>query len=136
MEVSCGGLPDTTWAHPNRLSQNGFGHMLGHVKDLAEDKEKSGQGRFYRTHKAQAYHADDCDIVGLLCLQQAMQGGESQVVSTHNVFNVLKRERADVLDLLCRPCWFNDRKGDRSSGEKEYMRVPCYYFHADKLTSK
>lgn len=120
----------------NRLSQNGMGHMLGHIKDLSEGKEENGQGRLYRTHKAQSYHADDCDIVGLLCLHKALEGGESQVVSTHHVYNILTREREDVLELLCKAHWFYDRKGDTSFGEKEWMRTPCYYFYKGKLTSK
>jgi hypothetical protein len=119
-----------------RLSQNRQGHMLGHIKDLAEGKEVNGEGRIYRTQKAQTYHTDESDIVGLLCLQQAIEGGESQVVSTHHIYNVLRRERPDVLEQLCRAHWFYDRKGETSVGEKEWMRTPGYYYYEDKLSMK
>jgi hypothetical protein len=119
-----------------RLSQNRQGHMLGHIKDLAEGKEVNGEGRIYRTQKAQTYHTDESDIVGLLCLHKAMEGGESQVVSSHQIYNVLRRERPDVLRQLCLPHWFYDRKGETSEGENEWMRTPGYYFYKDKLSMK
>ncbi|KAL2880562.1 hypothetical protein SGCOL_003933 [Colletotrichum sp. CLE4] len=119
-----------------RLSQNRQGHMLGHIKDLAEGKEVNGEGRIYRTQKSQTYHTDESDIVGLLCLHQAMEGGESQVVSSHNIYNTLRRERPDMLRQLCLPQWFYDRKGETSEGEKEWMRTPGYYFYKGKLSMK
>ncbi|KAI1617445.1 taurine catabolism dioxygenase TauD [Exophiala viscosa] len=119
-----------------RLSQNRMSHMLGHVKDLGEGKEVNGEGRLYRTHNAQPYHTDDADIVGLLCLHKAMSGGESQVVSTHNIYNVLRDERPDVLEQLCTPHWFYDRKGEISDGDEAVMRVPGYYYYKDRLSMK
>lgn len=119
-----------------RISQNRQGHMLGHVMDLAEGKETNGEGRIYRTHKAQTFHSDESDIVGLLCLRKALTGGEPQVVSTHNIYNTLRDERPDVLELLCRPVWFYDRKGEKSDGEKDWMRVPGYYHYKNRLSMK
>ncbi|KAF4830874.1 Taurine hydroxylase-like protein SAT17 [Colletotrichum tropicale] len=118
------------------LSQNRQGHMLGHIKDLAEGKEINGEGRIYRTQKAQTYHSDESDIVGLLCLHQAMEGGQSQVVSTHHIYNILRKERPDVLRQLCLPHWFYDRKGETSEGENEWMRTPGYYYYKGKLSMK
>ncbi|KAF4871860.1 Taurine hydroxylase-like protein SAT17 [Colletotrichum siamense] len=119
-----------------RLSQNRQGHMLGHIKDLAEGKEINGEGRIYRTQKAQTFHSDESDIVGLLCLHQAMEGGQSQVVSTHHIYNILREERPDVLRQLCLPHWFYDRKGETSEGENEWMRTPGYYYYKGKLSMK
>ncbi|EPE05885.1 taurine catabolism dioxygenase [Ophiostoma piceae UAMH 11346] len=127
-----------------RLSQNGQGHMLGHIKDLAEGKEVNGEGRIYRTHKAQPFHTDESDIVGLLCVQQAIgggengegSGGESQVVSAHNIFNTLRREHPEVLRQLCTAHWFYDRKGEESAGELPWMRTPGFYYHAGRLSMK
>ncbi|KAK2751863.1 taurine catabolism dioxygenase TauD [Colletotrichum kahawae] len=85
---------------------------------------------------AQTYHSDESDIVGLLCLHQAMEGGHSQVVSTHHIYNILRKERPDVLRQLCLPHWFYDRKGETSKGEKEWMRTPGYYYYKGKLSMK
>lgn len=50
------------------VSQNGKGHILGHVKNLGlnvEDPETRG----YQTNARLKYHTDYSDVVGLLCLQ-------------------------------------------------------------------
>lgn len=105
-------------------------------QDLDEGKEINGEGRLYRTHQAQPYHTDDADIVGLLCLHPALKGGESQVVSAHNVYNTLRTERPDVLKQLCLPHWFYDRKGEVSDGEEPVMRTPGFYHWRDRLSMK
>jgi hypothetical protein len=119
-----------------RLSQNRHGHVLGHIKDLSEGKEVDGGGRIYRTHHAQTYHSDDSDIVGLLCLEKAMSGGESQVVSTQHLFNMLQQRRPDILEQLCIPHWYYDRKGEKSDEQEEWMRTPGYYYYDGRLSMK
>ena len=61
------------------VSQNGRGHVLGHVKDVGADPNHIDKVRIYRTTARQFFHADDCDIVGLLCIARALEGGESDV---------------------------------------------------------
>jgi hypothetical protein len=109
------------------LSQNGRGHVLGHVKDVGDDPTQTHSVRIYRTRARQFFHADDGDIVGLLCVHRAQEGGESDIVSVHNVWNVLQREHPDVAELLTRPVWYFDRKGEVSRGEEEWIRQPVVY---------
>lgn len=61
------------------VSQNGRGHILGHVKDLDEDSTQTHKVRIYRTNARQYFHADSSDVVGLLCIAKAEFGGESDV---------------------------------------------------------
>lgn len=75
----------------------------------------------------QAFHADECDIVGLLCLARAQSGGESDVASIHHVWNILQAERPDVAELLTQPVWYFDRKGETSAGEEPYIRGAVFY---------
>ena len=75
----------------------------------------------------QFFHADDSDLVGLLCVARALEGGESDIVSSHHVFNILQKERPDVLRLLTQPIWYFDRKGETSQGEEPYIRAPIFY---------
>jgi hypothetical protein len=63
------------------VSQNSRGHVLGHVKDLGEDATAIDKVRIYRTNARQFFHADDADLVGLLCVAKALEGGESDLVS-------------------------------------------------------
>ncbi|KAF2758241.1 Clavaminate synthase-like protein [Pseudovirgaria hyperparasitica] len=112
------------------VSQNGRGHVLGHVKDLGEDASQIDKVRIYRTNARQFFHADDSDIVGLLCVAKALEGGESDIVSSHHVYNTLRTERPDVLKTLTEPIWYFDRKGETSTGEEEYIRTSVFYLEA------
>ena len=109
------------------VSQNGKGHVLGHVKDLGEDAKQIDKVRIYRTNARQFFHADDCDIVGLLCVARAFEGGESDICSSHELYNVLRRERPDVLETLIKPAWYFDRKGEVSQGQEPYIRTSVFY---------
>ncbi|KAL4895136.1 hypothetical protein BDV59DRAFT_160278 [Aspergillus ambiguus] len=109
------------------VSQNSRGHVLGHVKDLGEDSTQIDSVRIYRTNARQFFHADDSDIVGLLCITRAMEGGESDIVSSHHVYNTLAQERPDVLKTLTEPIWYFDRKGECSAGQEEYIRTSVVY---------
>ncbi|KAK0751892.1 hypothetical protein B0T18DRAFT_436107 [Schizothecium vesticola] len=109
------------------VSQNGRGHVLGHVKDVGDDPTQIHTVRIYRTTARQFFHADDSDIVGLLCVHRAAEGGESDVVSVHAVWNALQREYPDVAELLTQPVWYFDRKGEVSAGEEEWVRQPVVY---------
>lgn len=128
------------------VSQNSRGHVLGHVKDLGEDSTQIDKVRIYRTNarcvnqpthpptinpanplSSQFFHADDSDIVGLLCIAKALEGGESDIVSSHHVFNTLAAERPDVLKTLIDPIWYFDRKGETSKGQDEYIRTSVVY---------
>ncbi len=50
------------------------GHLLGHVYDMGLDRTNPNH-RVYATSAAQPFHTDSVDIVGLLCLREAMEGG-------------------------------------------------------------
>lgn len=76
---------------------------------------------------SQFFHVDDCDIVGLLCIARALEGGESDLVSSHHVYNVLVKERPDVLKTLTEPNWYFDRKGETSKGQEEYIKTTVFY---------
>jgi hypothetical protein len=113
------------------ISQNGRGHVLGHVKDVGDDPEQIASVRIYRTAARQFFHADDGDIVGLLCVHRAQEGGESDIVSVHRVWNVLQEEYPEVAEVLTRPVWYFDRKGEVGEGQEEWVRQPIVYLEKE-----
>ncbi|ORY27885.1 hypothetical protein BCR39DRAFT_536597 [Naematelia encephala] len=117
------------------LSQNRKGHVLGHVKDLGNDPTQIDKVRIYSTAARQFFHTDSADIVGLLCLQRAKEGGESDVVSAHHVWNTLQAERPDIAELLATPNWYFDRKGETSDGQQGWIKKAVFYWHDGKLVS-
>ena len=96
------------------VSQNKFGHVLGHVYDLGNDP-LSPSTRLYTTSAAQPFHTDSADIVGLLCIRNASAGGDSQWVSSVRCYEEIKRERADLAEVLLQPL-FVSRKGEIPPG--------------------
>ncbi|TAJ81981.1 TauD/TfdA family dioxygenase [Reyranella sp.] len=114
-------------------SQNGKGHVLGHVQDLGLDV-KDPNVRIYQTHERQTYHTDSCDIVGLLCLKTAKSGGLSALVSSTTIFNEMRRQRPDLLQLLFQPL-ATDRRGEVPAGQKPYFEIPVFNWHQDYLTA-
>lgn len=106
------------------VSQNGRGHILGRVKDLGEDSRAIEKVRVYRTNARQFFHAD---VVGLLCVARAAEGGESDIASSHLAWNILQSERPDVAELLTQPVWYFDLKGEISVGEEPWIRTAVFF---------
>jgi len=109
------------------VSQNKLGHVLGHVKDVGDDPTQIDKIRIYRTNARQFFHADDSDIVGLLCIARALEGGESDLASGHHVFNYLQEHHPEELKTLIDPIWYFDRKGETSKGQQEWIRTQVFY---------
>ncbi|MCI3934578.1 TauD/TfdA family dioxygenase [Streptomyces sp. AN091965] len=57
------------------------------------------------------FHCDTCDLLVLLCLQPAADGGgTTKLASARHVYDIIERERPDVLALLQQE-WRFDRSG-------------------------
>ncbi len=115
------------------VSQNGQGHLLGHVLDVGR-AEDDPNARIYQTNARQFYHADSCDIVGLLCLAKARSGGASTIVSSETVYNEMRARAPDLIDELFQPFQI-DRRGEVPRGAKPWYRVPIFNWHAGRLTT-
>ncbi|TKA75542.1 hypothetical protein B0A55_03530 [Friedmanniomyces simplex] len=111
------------------VAQNGPGHVLGHVKDTGADATQIDKVRIYRTAARQFFHADDSDIVGLLCIARSLEGGESDIASSHHVFNVLQREQPDVIETLAQPILPVIYKETGTDG-RVYTKWDPYYVHS------
>ncbi|MBM3647536.1 MAG: TauD/TfdA family dioxygenase [Alphaproteobacteria bacterium] len=114
-------------------SQNGKGHVLGHVQDLGLDVHDPNV-RIYQTNERQTYHTDSCDIVGLLCLKTAKSGGLSALVSSTTIFNEMRRRRPDLLKVLFQPI-ATDRRGEVPEGRKPFFEIPVFNWHKGFLTA-
>jgi hypothetical protein len=114
-------------------SQNAQGHVLGHVKDLGQSSADPNV-RIYQTSERQGYHTDSCDVVGLLCLQPAKQGGLSSLVSSVSLYNEMRRRRPDLIPYLFEPIE-TDRRGEVPEGQKPYFRIPVFCWHEGLLSA-
>ena len=114
------------------VSQNGKGHILGHVKDLGRNINDP-TARIYQTTHKQTFHTDSVDIVGLLCLRTAKAGGLSRIVSSMRLNNEMYRRRPDLAAVLFGPFCF-DRRGEVPAGKKGWYETPIFHWHADRLS--
>ena len=107
------------------VGQDAKASLLGHVRD--ERISRTGPHiRLYQTHERQDFHTDGADIVGLLCLQRALSGGESRLASTHAVYNHILDTRPDLLEVLYQPfAW--DRNDEQPPGDEPFFMLPAIH---------
>ena len=114
-------------------SQNAQRHLLGHVRDLGVSSSDPSV-RVYQTSERQTFHTDSADVVGLLCLKNAMSGGDSLLVSSSAIFNAMRQECPELLSLLMQPI-ATDRRGEVPAGEAPYFLIPVFSYFEEFLTA-
>ena len=116
------------WLLGNALGQpvpnNAYGDMIGHVVDLGSDLEQAST-RGYDTNAKLSYHCDQCDIVGLMCLQKSKSGGLSKLVSSMALYEIIRERRPDFLEVLCQPFYYS-RLGEGVTGQLPWYISPVF----------
>lgn len=115
------------------VSQNAAGHVLGHVRDLGLRSDDPAV-RIYQTAERQTFHTDSCDIVGLVCLQEAPVGGDSALVSSCTLWNEMRRRRPDLAQLLLEPM-ATDRRGEAEPGQPPFFTIPVFNWYAGGMSA-
>ncbi|MBL0419854.1 TauD/TfdA family dioxygenase [Ramlibacter sp. AW1] len=78
--------------------QSRGGDRLGRVEQDDQDPVQRG----YRSSSELRMHTDSYELIGLMCIRQAARGGQSALVSSLAIHNVLLRERPELLAPLYR----------------------------------
>ncbi|KZR60054.1 TauD/TfdA family dioxygenase [Pseudobacillus badius] len=110
------------------VTQNVKGDLLGHVKNIGENKTKSV--RVYETNEHLPYHTDLSDVVGLFSLRKAKSGGLSSLASAMTLYNEVLEKYPEYLGILYRP-YLMDHLGD---GRPDF--TPIFSYHDGKLSSR
>ena len=113
-------------------SQNAAGHLLGHVRDTGASA-KNPLVRIYQTSARQTFHTDRSDAVGLLCIKEAKEGGDSLLASSVTAFNEVMVKSPHLARELMLPVAY-DRRGEIPPGQKPYMIIPVVNWYKGKLT--
>jgi len=113
------------------ISQNSQGDLLGRVTDMEAGKYSGGgyyeEGvRGHRTNAFLAPHSDSSDVVGLLCVRPAKEGGESWIASSIAVYNRIRETRPDLLRPLLDGFRYDLVGKGRTADEVTANRVPVY----------
>ncbi len=116
------------------VTQSSRGDMLGDVRDFGV-KTYSKKGRGYMSNQHLQFHADSCDVVCLMVLRAAKQGGVSRYASTIAVHDEVARTRPDLLEVLYQPFYLS-WKGQEQPGEAPYYLQPMFSKEDGKLASR
>jgi hypothetical protein len=92
-------------------SQSADGDYLGHVTNVA----KASRG--YTTDRELSLHTDSAEIVGLLCVRDAKEGGMSIYTSSLKVHEIIAREHPEYLAVLTRG-FRCDRRGEEAPDDE------------------
>ena len=121
------------------VAQKWTGRMVYDVRDTGRTP---GNGvRPDITNVEQNFHTDNSynlcppDYVVLLCLQGAMEGGISGVVSLVAAHNEMRRRHPDLLPRLYRPYWF-DRQREHAPDDVQVIHHPLFTLEDDRLTAR
>jgi hypothetical protein len=81
------------------------------------------------------YHSDGSDLVGLLCLRDAAEGGESKVCNVVAIHNDLVRSEPELAAELYEPQPY-DFRGEQRPGGKPYYLNPIFTDWNDRLFAR
>jgi hypothetical protein len=108
-------------------SQNKRGHVLGHVTNLGESRSNPSQRGPYSKEEI-PFHVDCADIVGLLCQETSISGGESSMSSSIAVHNEMLRRRPDLVEVLTEPL-YRDRRDEVPPGMAPWYKLAVFHYH-------
>ncbi len=106
-------------------AQNRHGHVLGDVTDQAKRLDDPTARGNELGGVPLPFHCDGADLVGLLCLENGIDGGLSLVANAVTIHNRLVRERPDLAAALYEPFPY-DARGEQADGASAFYRVPVF----------
>ena len=108
------------------ISQSASGETVFSVRNAgfaADDPRARGPN----TKQKLSFHSDRCDVIAFLCLKQAMQGGENQVVSSMTLYNQICAQRPDLMQVLMEPFLYKRHTVD-TANSLAYTEQPIFSF--------
>lgn len=112
--------------------QNGRGHLLGHVCDLGKSADDPST-RLYQTNQRQGFHTDSADLVALLCLRNAPEGGDSTLISAATAYNAVLARDPALAAALFRPVP-TDHRNEEPPGAQPWFEIPVLSWHDGALS--
>jgi hypothetical protein len=109
------------------VSQSSMGDRIGHVVDVGGKDQRE---RAYRNSRELTLHTDRCDVIGMLCLQKAWQGGLSGYTSAHSIYNTMLDTDPDLIEPLFAGYHYH-RFGEQAEGEPSYTPDPVPIFSTE-----
>ncbi len=113
-------------------AQNKHGHVLGDVTDQGKTIDDPTVRGNELGGIALDYHTDGSDLVGLLCLRTAREGGLSCVANAVAIHNHMVRECPELAAALYEEMPY-DTRGEQADGARAFYTVPGFTSHGGRL---
>lgn len=110
------------------VTQNPQGDLLGNVENVGDLTQKST--RVYQTNAYLPYHTDLSDVVGLLSIRKAKQGGVSSLVSAATIYNQILERFPEYLGYYYHPTYCDHL------GDPEPTLTPIFSYWEGKLSCR
>ena len=128
------------------LFQNARGEAMGEVRDetvIAEktfDPTEEGRVASARARSRSTgplrWHTDRCDVIALLCVRNAMEGGVSKLASIAAIHDTMLARRPDLLELLCQDYWRSRPADEDGMPGGNVFAMPVFGFAEGQITSQ
>jgi hypothetical protein len=105
--------------------QNKHGHVLGDVTDYGKSVDDPTARVYQLGRMALPFHCDGSDLVGLMCLANAVSGGLSAVANAVTIHNRMVREDVALAAELYKPQPY-DFHGEEKPGAAPYYWLPVF----------
>lgn len=102
------------------IRQNEMGDLIDHVYATSDKMMDDPTALSAKVRDQLVYHSDSSDIVALMCLRPAKQGGASCLVSGAQIYNEILKRRPDLAPLLLEPFHWDWLKQDHSAPSNTY----------------
>ena len=103
---------------PIRLNE--MGDLLDHVYATSDKMMDDPTALSAKIRDALPFHSDSSDIVSLMCINPAKEGGASCLVSGAQIYNEILERRPDLAPLLLEPLHWDWRRQDHSAPANTY----------------
>lgn len=102
------------------IRQNEMGDLIDHVYATSDKTMDDPTALSSKVRDKLVYHSDSSDLVALMCLRGAKEGGLSCLVSGAEIYNEILRRRPDLAPLLLEPFHWDWRRQDHNSPANTY----------------
>jgi len=115
------------------VNQMGKGKLLARLQDN-RDPRRGRDVRPEDTNEPLKHHTDGSDLLMLLCVRQAEQGGNSFISSSARVVQEIARRRPDLLPTLLEDYFPFDRNEEQPAGDDPYYLTRLCTVVADRIS--
>jgi hypothetical protein len=107
------------------MRQNAIGDLLDHVVATSDKTMDDPSALSARVRDRLQFHSDSSDVVALMCLRGAREGGASCLVSGSTIYNTILERRPDLAPLLFQPWHWDWRRQDPNAAADTYTSPIC-----------